>query len=858
MGDYFPRITRRQQNILYTADGGVYINYILTGANLDPYDVVRAIGAQNANADLFAGLASLDTSDIFIGNFLVKEAPQTVMNRIVSGVPDFQDGKYSELQRHLEAFYRRLESGEITEYDRINWVAVRMPSRVSMFDRLSSLVFEKDPHKDVTDESIREFRDKVRQAIPDTFKPVPTWPEMIDWVFQRAITRGNPDTPTRPVPGRTAVAPGNKGFPEVILDNHADIEALLDLGVKKIAAYGVDDAAKSKTAFRRNYPALRDATVMSVTQPGERTPDFPGGLTSYQAMMAVTGYPTRLDWGINKFTALVDSRTGLDADFVIRITPDESIMDPAKQSTTLANLDAEYRANAHDEIGDTDYSSRRNEIIKFARDTQNHSADVGFRVAVIFAFGGSNLDQVSVRAAAIRRQFARSGFRVSHIPGSQTELWKLMLPGSPATGLLNDLQQGTTSRLFGAYAPLRRNDLGDGVGIPFAINIENALGRIVHMDLLHGTDRGNASVAFTGAQGSGKSYGMKLLVAWMNDLNRYSYILDMQGEWAVYIPNFASHAVIDMAAPSVSMDVFKIYPGPSASRMFTSLFVPLFGIPADGAAASYLARVAQPDYRSVRRITTTRQLLQHILDEKNFDAAEIVPQIKTLLSDPLTAAFIDPEIEGRVIDIPPFDVTARNVVFLTKDLRLPTQGVPVDNLPWEERYTIMVNTAVARLTAFRFATISGPCCFVGDEMSFYEGLGVLSDLIKTPDRTGRKFGNFVIAGSQLADEMNTEEYALIRKRFAMRQEKERNSVAALEWADFPPTSDLTNEHMTDTSPLDPDQNNMPMKGREGEGYYNDGTRRARIKIISGSVGDRERLADTTSSRMIRHGAVEEV
>jgi hypothetical protein len=77
-------------------------------------------------------------------------------------------------------------------------------------------------------------------------------------------------------------------------------------------------------------------------------------------------------------------------------------------------------------------------------------------------------------------------------------------------------------------------------------------------------------------------------------------------------------------------------------------------------------------------------------------------------------------------------------------------------------------------------------------------------------------------------------------------------VEALEWVGAPATNFLTDRMLNDTSPPDPDDNNRPTKGREGEGWYNDGNGNLiRVKIPDHMREDRKRMSDTTSSRMIR-------
>ena len=169
-----------------------------------------------------------------------------------------------------------------------------------------------------------------------------------------------------------------------------------------------------------------------------------------------------------------------------------------------------------------------------------------------------------------------------------------------------------------------------------------------------------------------------------------------------------------------------------------------------------------------------------------------------------------------------------------------------------ERYTIMVNTAVAMYTRRHFEGIKSTGAFVGDEMSFYRGLSVLKPLIQDQDRTGRKFGKFVMAGSQTDDEFRDDEYKLVRKRVVMGQEKNDNAMGSLDWADFDTSPSMVRELVDNTSPLDPDNNNLPMKGRAGEAFFNDGVSKGKIRVLPQLQSSIERLADTSTSKFIRY------
>ena len=91
---------------------------------------------------------------------------------------------------------------------------------------------------------------------------------------------------------------------------------------------------------------------------------------------------------------------------------------------------------------------------------------------------------------------------------------------------MTNLLQTSTAYWFSGAMPVRRSFAGDSVGMPIAVNKENANGQIILLDLLNATDKGNASIALTGAQGGGKSHLMKLILLFVTALNRYATVID--------------------------------------------------------------------------------------------------------------------------------------------------------------------------------------------------------------------------------------------------------------------------------------------------------------------------------------------
>lgn len=859
MAEYTSRVAvkRRVRNVVFMSDGTIWVNYLLTPPAVNRYSDTSISGVQSANSAFFRDLEHIGSDDYILSGLTVSVGEQEILNRIVSGLPGFSDSAYPEARKQITALRRQIKTGMINERRRVFWLSVRYPAKTSLFERLRADAFEKDIFEDTSESSLAQFESRVFKTIPKAMRPQRTAPEHMEWLIERSTLRGV-RIPEEPVVDVHTVMPNSSSFPPVEFDESASGTALLQDFVARMDADDPDLEAK-KESFLANFRGLKDSTIIEVRRPDTTSRNFPKGIVSYQAPFAVTGFPTRMDYGFQNFTAMVDQATGMDGDFTIRFSYAEGLKDNTQLNKNLKNMDYDVTSNTESELDAADYANRTRELYDFYQARQQEQTPVPMRVAAIFSFGSGNLQTAEDRYRAIRTAFSNSGFRISQPPAGKVDLWELMLPCVASDALVSDLYGTTTANLFGGYAPLRSYRLGDGVGIPFAVNIDNAMGQIVHLDLLNATERGNASIALTGAQGRGKSYAMKVISTWMDALRLHLVMLDSQGEWATFASGLTSHEIIDLYNARVSIDPLKVIDDPAAaSEMFVSLFLPLLGVKSDSKVASDFTAFVSPQNRQLHKDrNTARGVFEAIARLKDPRFMDIIGSVNQLLKNDLFAALVDPVDRGVVNKLPPADFNHRVVVFLTRGLRLPRSGVEMADMDLTERYTIMVNTAVAMYTRRHFEGIKSTGAFVGDEMSFYRGLSVLKPLIQDQDRTGRKFGKFVMAGSQTDDEFRDDEYKLVRKRVVMGQEKNDNAMGSLDWADFDTSPTMVRELVDNTSPLDPDNNNLPMKGRAGEAFFNDGVSKGKIRVLPQLQSSIERLADTSTSKFIRYDGTHE-
>lgn len=869
MADYPSRIVRRAENVVYTADGGVYLNYLLLGPMFSPYDSAKILACHKLNADLFSDLAELDPPAYTIGGFKTRTSTQTVMNRIVEGLPNYSAAEYPELKEHLETLRRNMEEAGDAEIDRVFWLTVRMRTEVSFWERQTSRFFETNPHEHVEDRDVLEFRAAVEAAIPTLMLPWRTVPSDLEWVYERNRLRGlevpvfdlpaQPSLDRQPYPGYST---GDRAFQPMIVDAAADTRALYSGFLHDMQAVLPDDKFKArfkqyKRSFRANFKSLQLGNVLSVAPPASRQPEAPDGPISYQQVLAFTRFPKKLTASVNGLTEVANEIGGADGDFMIHVQPASEDTDVETLEERLDEINVYDVANSQSEIRASLYQAQREELASYAANALHDEQDPrGLRVTVLIAFGEPNINDLNEKVSATIKQVKSRGFVLRSVPGGQKSLFKSMFPCTPQTPLIRGLLKPTTAWRLAGFMPIRRIAAGDGMGPPIFWTDENALRKLVHLDILTGTTRGNASIMFSGAQGSSKTYTGMGILSWCNDFKVPAFILDPDGQWGVAVTAYDSYQIVDFLHGNIYCDPFLVFSDDPeyAARAFIEWFSLLFSVRPGTVASSELTRVAQQGYRRDFGLKTSRDVLRHIVQSSRYEWKELQPIAREALETPMLRCMLpsDEDLQsGRV-----FTPEARNVVFMMRGLRMPRPGKARADFDIEERYTYMVNTAVARITKFFFDRIPGPARFFADELATYDDQDVLSDLVGTPDREGRKFKKAVYAFSQLTEELSKRHFQRINTKLVYRQETKPNGTAALEWADYPITDRLLDRLITDTSPLDPDPNRKrrPVTGREGEGYFSTRGMKLRVKSLSEVIARRAQKADSDSERIERYDA----
>lgn len=853
MGDYIIPVREAQGNLVYTADGRIWANYLLAGVNVSPYKHSTVTSGQERNKALFQNLSTVASPDMLLLGIKTKSAPEDIITRVLNGVPNLDEGQHPELLAQIDAFYSKLIRGEMEEFQRLYVLSVEIPTSASGTANTVAKISGTDPFASIDRNWVSRREAEIFDVLPVEFAPERATPELLRWVHERMRLRGI-DVPSAPT-AETQHRFRAKGFTNIIIDKVADTRTVFDEfcdGVKSGEIRGVPKRLHDR--FRENFASIRYGQQLAVYSPEDRTESMPDGPASFQTLMAVESFPTSPKNALNTFTYVVDQEIGVDADFALRFSFSQEAISVDETRRFLKTLDAEVSANASDEFDDRAYSDRARERRLLQEQVTQETSPRGMEIAAVFAFAHPNRTILSKQIRSIKQLFAGNGFSMTVPVGGQFELLRMMMPGSSCTKMGENLKGTSTVHGFSACLPVRSSHAGDRCGMPIAINKENALGQIILHDYYGATEGGSGSIAVTGDQGSGKSYFQKNSIGQMSDLKLSAWVIDQSqhGEYVVYGQRLGAVDIVDVTAPKCSLDPLKVLPLDKGGPLFLDLMLPLLGLVPSSREARLLGQILKPANREFHGIASSRDLIEYLRRNNSSPEGEnLHRQLEFWADQPYTHVLFDPiGQDNRVRVLPPFTPKERTVVFRTHGVKV-FKGELRDDTEPSRRFGRVLFTAIAALTAYHFSLTRDPCAFIADEVSFLEGSNVLESLVKEPDRVGRKAGNIVFAGSQLPKEQQDGNYDMIKKKVAFRQETRENAIAALSWVGIPPTEIMIERMLTDTSPRDPLRQNRAIQGREGEGWMSDGPSIVRIKVLPQMTEQRHRFANTTTSEMIR-------
>ncbi|MDN5744261.1 MAG: ATP-binding protein [Nocardioidaceae bacterium] len=691
--------------------------------------------------------------------------------------------------------------------------------------------------------------EQIQSLIPGTFHPTPVTVAEQTWIFNHAQRRGLLDLP---VPER-----GNL------------TEELLDASPAAIAEPILDEGARTNEGAPARANLLKQR-VLKVTDPrGADLHDMPA---SHQALLAVAGTPSGgLEFPGSEIFAALD-RTGHDGDWAmpLRINSRSKVLARNRAANRKLNEQFDQRESEMTHgLGAHDLGLAAELLTEYDQLFANDQLEVEVEHTILLAIGAGRRSEeesdadvatlVDQHAVALTKLLNESmGLRLERIPGTAEELWLAMLPGSPRGTLVKHYAQFTTSKNFANLVPLTGSRLGGRAGAAFALNLATARPQIVHINLAGYPELDmSGSLLAVGEMGGGKSVLQKTCGSDLVDQGGQFWAIDKSedGEWETFVRSFDSHLVVDPMNPSVTMDPLRILPPELAVDALKAFLVQLLRVDTDSARGIVMAQVTEPEYLHKHAITSTSDLVDHLLShdlsvpEEDRDEARALGQaMRRWARTSVGAVIFEP-------GLPPADLSVSATAWRTHGMEQPTDAEMSSphlyrELSLEKKFGRAYYRYLCRLARHLcFADRSRPAALIIDEL--YDAAQNRENVADFQHfcRRGRRPKALFIAGTHdvgdLRDDVLT---GLIPTRVVMRHRDASLASNGVKWlgirADDPQHDEITKNITEDTSPVLGDAGVPPE--RRGEGWMRDAFGGiGKVKVLPPARPDRREAVFTT-------------
>lgn len=508
---------------------------------------------------------------------------------------------------------------------------------------------------------------------------------------------------------------------------------------------------------------------------------------SYQALLALSEMPAAFALpGAAYLQQLDDLAYPVDWTARLVITPGvKAARKSRKRAGHLRNQAEEYAGDPAGPPQSIEQDRADNE--EFTDRLGASAREVEIRAMVTLAVWGDSPQDAEGRAAALASDFGATDYTFARPVGKQQDLWHAMLPGCRTPPVMTGYAQILLARDFAMAMPWCGSQLGDDRGALYGIQVASGGARPVFLDPSRGPrENTDASMAFIGEKGGGKSVAMKTAV--YNVLARgprpgnprsrgRAVIVDRtrDQEWARFAescPGTTQLVRIDEHA-SCSLDPLRVYAdSPKTAARCTKSFLTLLldvkpmdveGITLSAAVKAVLARPA-PSMRALTGELAAR-------GGKDPVAATLALKLEAAQEGDLAGVIFDDTFP--VLDTGRAD----SVVFLVNALTLPKKEElasehRIERLEFEKvlgRALMYLIAAVARETVMESKDEFGVAVF--DECwwltSSDTGLELLLELL----RDGRKHNAAAYVASHDPDDigpLNTAKGDIIRGAFPHR------------------------------------------------------------------------------------------
>lgn len=790
---------------------------------------------------------SLHGEALLLGMMAVHD-PTTVVERMLTGV---DLAEHPQWAAECEATLDVLETVPMGE--RTMWLSVPLanrgasrflePARAALGGLRDQLALPRArPSRERIDARLAQA-ELVQRAIPAVFAPRPVTVAEQVWLAAHQQRRGLVDLPApEPTDAATAalLAPrSGVALPEPVLDEG-----------------GQGDAG---TSWRRLNPLSR--RYLKITDPRAAADvDQP---PSYQCLMAIADMPAGgMTFPGSEYLASLD-RCGVDVDWAIRIRVNNREEVLKRTRKAVRNLNDQYeQRDGESTTGQHELDLAGQLLGDYQAAFANDKLEVEIEHTTILAVGDVDPDVAQDHAKTVAAVLATGEIALERPVGGIEDLWWQMHPGVPTSTLTRQLAQFTTAADYACVVPLTSSTLGDRAGILAAMTRSTSRSSPV-LHELDGHTRQNvtASVAVCGELGAGKTFVLLSLAGAVVDRGGQLLAIDRsaEGEYARYARSLPEHVIIDVAAPTSSLDPLRVIADVAvAARAAQSFLTPLTGISAQSDLGDALAEVLEPRYLLEHQLRSLPQVLDHLSSEacEVEDATALARRIRSFARKDL----------GRVVfdeSLPPMPLDCPAVVWLTNAVDLPTpdeltsphlfRQLRTEKIFGRALYALIPALArqAMKVDRDRFTVL------VCDEAHAINSSPEASREVTLFIREGRRANAAVLLGSHDAqsDFGDETQRGLIRTRIVLRHTDPELARRALVFLGLDPADagfDAVVEALRfDTSPLEADGTGV-RADRRGEGYMRDVRGGIEpIRILGPARADRRAAIVTTPGKAAR-------
>ena len=828
-------------NLMWTRTGSVWAIWRLQPL---PYGYRAVKDKDDARALHQALIRSLPGESLLLGVCAGLD-PATVVERMIEGV-DLE--QHPDWAAECDATLDTLDDIPIGQ--RVFWLAVPLSDpngkdrateswKAAIADLRDSIGL---PNPGISPKDMERRAAQARRiadGIPAPFRPEPATPAQLVWLHLHAQQRGlfaDYGLPEREGDITEQFLTSRSGA--------ALTEPLLDEGGQSDLTRG---DLRTLNPLNRRY--------LKVSQPHAIVSE-----ASYQTMLVLSDVP---DGGMtfpgSEFLGRIDE-VGLEVDWAMRLVVRSSAQVAQKNKSALRNLNEQY-AQRDGELshGLNVLDQAAADLAEYAQVLESDKLEVEAQATIILATAGPTPESAQEQARHLGDYFGAAGYKLAQPVGRQEDLWWAMLPGTPATLVVREFAQITTSKALSATIPFASADLGDTRGSLMALNISTGRPGVVLHDIAGASARDvSGSMAVAGELGAGKSLLLKTLAGDVVDRGGQVVVPDRtaMGEWAEWATAVTEAQIVDLGNPEVSLDPLRMFGPAVGGNIAMSFLTPLLNVAPTSEQGVLLSEVLDESYLAQHGLASLGHLLAHLRDGCRYPGAEEMARLMNVFGrQPFGRVMFDPAL-------PPLTPSAPAIIVRTHTLQLPKR----EELEHEHLFKqLRVEKLFGRATYALLAALARRICFadrsrlgmfVVDEahhLTFSpEGEQEIIDFV----RDGRKHMAAVALGSHdpEADFGTDTLRGLIPTRIQMRQRDKTLARKGLHWLDMDPSDESLLEMLTtSTSPVGP---NGVEEHRRGEAFLRDSSGNiGRIKVLAPALASRNKAVRTSPPEQTTRGQV---